>query len=68
MLTPEQRRNLEAGLGREERALVHGARIAKSAVLLLLIASLAWIGISAETQTQDTAAPDIAGGSQVAQR
>ena len=44
MLTGKQRRKLESEWSSDDRSIVYIARLAKGAVLLLLILGLAWIG------------------------
>ena len=50
MLTPRLHKDAKAHWGPDERALLRSARLAKGAVLLLLIPGLAWIGINSDTQ------------------
>jgi len=58
-MTPEQRRELEAGWSSEDRSIMRTARRVKSAVLLILILSLAWLGAH-ETNSIGPAGPQVA--------
>lgn len=59
MITPEQRRKLESGWSSDDRSIAHIGRLAKAAVLLLLILCLTWIGAGDESlnSAQQASAP-----------
>lgn len=60
MLTTRRPKNAKAHWGPDERPLIRSARLAKGAVLLLVIAGLAWIGTNADTQIRYPAASQYA--------
>ena len=60
MLTPRLYKDAKAHWGPTDGALVRSARLAKGAVLLLVIAGLAWIGINSDTQGRSAAGSQYA--------
>ena len=60
MLTPTRYKDAKAHWGPADGALVRSARLAKGAVLLLVIAGLAWIGINSDTQGRSAAGSQYA--------
>jgi hypothetical protein len=57
MITPEQRRKMESEWSSDEQSIVRIGRLARAAVLLLMILGLAWIGgHDASHDPQDAAA------------
>ena len=62
MITPEQRRKLEAEWSSDDRSIVRMARLARAAVMLMLIVGLAWIGSGNDSSNnvQQASAPTSA--------
>jgi hypothetical protein len=48
MITPEQRRKLEAKWSQDDRTIASRARLFKGAVLMVFVLGLAWIGSGGE--------------------
>lgn len=59
MITPEQRRKLESEWSSEDRSIANIGRLAKTAVLALMILGLAWMGAGDESlnSAQQASAP-----------
>lgn len=62
MSIPRLHRNEEAHWAPGDRALARAGRLAKGAVLLLLIAGFAWIGVTSGTQGQGASRSQYADG------